>query len=69
LITRNLSHKSVISLVQHAMNFVSEFSDQIPGSSIKECGNYLEHDLEKAKIYTKNMCEVLKNWDESKLNY
>lgn len=70
LLTKGLSsHNEVIILVKNAMKFISEFEGDIPGVSEKECGNYLEHDLNKAKIYAQNMCQVLENWNESKLNY
>ena len=69
LLTKNLSHETVVKLVQNSMKFISEFIGEIPGVSEVECGNYLEHDLEKAKEYAKNISEVLKNWNEPKLNY
>lgn len=69
LLTKDLSHSEVIRLVRKAMKFICEFEGDIPGVSEKECGNYLEHDLAKAKVYTKNMYDVLDNWNEDKLNY
>ncbi len=69
LLTKDLSHSEVIRLVKKAMKFVCEFEGNIPGVSEKECGNYLEHDLAKAKVYAKNMCNTLDSWNEDKLNY
>lgn len=51
------------------MKFICEFKGDIPGVSEKECGNYLEHDLPNAKVYAKDMCNILDNWNEDKLNY
>lgn len=32
-------------------DFMLDFNSQIPGATAKECGNYLEHNLNTAKIY------------------
>ena len=32
-------------------DFILDFNSQIPGTTAKECGNYLEHNLNTAKIY------------------
>lgn len=32
-------------------DFILDFNSQIPGATAKECGNYLEHNLNSAKIY------------------
>lgn len=32
-------------------DFILDFNSQIPGVTAKECGNYLEHNLNTAKIY------------------
>lgn len=69
LLTRGLAHEITIKLVQSAMNYIKNFNGSIPGASEKECGNYRDHDSKKAKIYASDMFEVLKNWDEEKLNY
>ena len=69
LLTRNLEHKKAIKLVKDTMKFISEFEGEIPGASEIECGNYLLHDLNQAKIYTSFMCKVLENWNELKLDY
>ena len=49
LLTYNLPHENALSLVKEAMNCISSFKDDIPGASRKECGNYKEHDLPKAR--------------------
>ena len=33
-------------------DFIIAFEGEIPGATAKECGNYSDQDLEKAKIYT-----------------
>jgi len=69
LLTRNLSHEKAIDLIRDSLKFIENFNGEIPGVSQKECGNYLEHDLKKAKEYAADMGAVLQNRDISKLNY
>lgn len=69
LLIRDLSQEIAISLVKNALNFISEFEGSIPGASKRECGNYKNHDLLKARFYAKDMLNVLENWQVSNLNY
>lgn len=69
-ITRDsLSKEDVIKLVQESFNFIVEFDSEVPGTKPAECGNYREHSLSKAKEYASDMCEVLRDWTESKMVY
>lgn len=69
-ITRDSLEKTdVISLLQETFDFIAHFEGEIPGSKKIECGNYLDHDLDKAKDYASEMCEVLKNWTVEQLIY
>ena len=58
-----------IRLVRETMDFVADFTGEIPGASRIECGNYLLHDLEGAKKIARSMQPVLKNWTEADLVY
>lgn len=70
LIVRNsVSHEQAIVLVQESFRFVAGFSGKIPGSERKECGNYLEHDLDGAKAVAEDMLKVLENYTVEKLEY
>jgi LuxS protein involved in autoinducer AI2 synthesis len=69
LLTRDLSHEDAILMVNESMNFIAEFSGEIPGVSIEECGNFKEHNLAEAKSYGAMMHEVLKNWTPNALSY
>jgi S-ribosylhomocysteine lyase len=68
-ITRDLEHEKAIEIVKDSMKFISEFEGEIPGTTRKECGNYLDHDLETAKRYAKDFLEVIKNWKVEDLSY
>lgn len=48
----------VAALVRKALQKVLQFTGSIPGATPKECGNYLEHDLESAKIWAQKFLDV-----------
>ena len=49
LLTKGMEHQEVIDLVRESLSFISTYNDIIPGCDLKECGNYLEHDLVTAR--------------------
>jgi len=59
LLTINLSYDEVYKLLMESLKTASAF-DYIPGNSRKECGNYLEHDLDEAKKECAEYLEILK---------
>lgn len=70
LLTRDtIPQKEAIELSQEAFKFIKNFEGIIPGSVRKECGNYLEHDLEAAKKSAADMIEVLKDYKPEMLSY
>lgn len=58
-----------IALVRDSFDFIAAFEGEIPGSTRRECGNYLEHDLAGAKAVAEDMATVLRDWDEGRLKY
>lgn len=65
-----LSKQAVISLLQEAMRFIAAFEGEIPGAQLpRECGNYLDHALDKARAYAKDYLEVIKEWTPAKMEY
>ena len=65
-----ISYSDAIALVQDTLAFIAAFEGDIPGAQLpKECGNYLDHNLEKAKQYAKDYAEVLKDWTQEQLKY
>lgn len=70
-LTRDTVRKEeAIALVQDTMAYIANFKDQIPGAQeAKECGNYLDHDLQKANAYAKDYGNVIKNWKIKDLEY
>ncbi len=43
-------------LITSMLNYIKDFEGEIPGATIKECGNYKEHDLAEAK----KVCEAFR---------
>lgn len=70
MLTRdNMSGEDAIKLVRESYKFISEYEGEIPGNSIVECGNYLEHDLESAKKDVLPLLEKLEGYTTEMLNY
>ena len=69
LLLRDLSHETALNLILDTFKKIISFSNILPGKSIEECGNYLEHDIKKAKIYAKEMYPILDKWKISNLYY
>lgn len=62
--------EDAIKLVQDTMEFIKNFEGDIPGAQeSKECGNYLDHDLAKAKAYAKDYAKVLEAYSVDQLAY
>ena len=69
LMRNTVTHEQALRLVKQSFAFVSEFRGEIPGVSSRECGNYLEHDLEGARKVARDMAEVLSKWSAEKMVY
>ena len=69
LVRDSVSHVLAIELVKQSMAFIKDFAGEIPGNTREECGNYLDHDLVGAKAVAADMCEVLRDWTASDLQY
>lgn len=66
----NINKEEAIRLVQETMDFIATFEGDIPGAQLsKECGNYLDHDLAKAKAYAKDYGEVIRSWTPENMVY
>ena len=60
----------MVGLIREMFEFVAEFEGDVPGASAKDCGNYLDMDLVKAKSRAnKYLNEVLENISEDRLLY
>lgn len=69
LLRDTVSKQEAIDLVRESFEFISKFEGDIPGATHRECGNYLEHDLEGARKVAVDMLEVLKDWTPEDMRY
>lgn len=69
LLFKDLAPELVINLIKNALKFISNYYGEIPGNTKVECGNYLDHNLSKAKKYAKDMLNVLSYWQCENLQY
>lgn len=66
----DLTSKDVVDLVTRMYKFMADFEGDVPGASPKDCGNYLDMNLNMAKyLATKYVKEVLTNIKEDRLVY
>ena len=69
LVRDNVGHAGALELVRSSMRFAADYKGGIPGTTRRECGNYLEHDLAAAKAEAQSILEVLEDWDTGRMNY
>ena len=69
LLRDTVSQEEALQIVRQAMDFIAGFEGDIPGTTSRECGNYLEHDLKGAKAVAQDMLEVLKAWRPEDMKY
>ena len=56
-----VSHDEVISLIKEAFEFIASYEGEIPGTTERECGNYLDHDLSGARIEAAEYLKTLQS--------
>ena len=70
ILAGDLESKDIVDLIKEMISFIIEFEGEIPGYSPRDCGNYLDNNLEMAKFYAaKYQKEVLDVLDETRLTY
>lgn len=68
-IVSQMDENDVIGLIKETVKFIADYSGEIPGATEKECGNYKEHNLEKAKKEAAEYYSVVEKWDKDNLKY
>ena len=70
LLADDYTSSNIVPLLREAFEFVVSFEGEIPGASARDCGNYLDMNLDMAKYHAKRFFNnVLKNIKEEQLNY
>lgn len=66
----SMTKEDTIILLQEAMAFIQSFDGDIPGAQYpKECGNYLDHNLEQARTYAKEYATIIQHWTPLMMEY
>ncbi|OQY34052.1 MAG: S-ribosylhomocysteine lyase [Spirochaetaceae bacterium 4572_59] len=66
----DLTSKDVLPLITDMFRFIADFNGDIPGATARDCGNYLEQNLDMAKWESrKYLNEVLTKITDANLNY
>ena len=70
ILAGDLTSSDIIGLLCELADYVLGYEGEIPGYSPRDCGNYLDNNLDMAKYYMrKYKSEVLDNPTEDRLNY
>lgn len=70
LLAGDLESKDIVDLVTDMYTFIAEYEGEVHGASAKDCGNYLDLNLNMAKyLADKFLNSTLKNIDEKHLVY
>lgn len=70
LLAGDLSSKDIVPLVTGMYEFMRDFEGEVPGASAKDCGNYLDMNLNMAKFLAKKYLDnVLYGIKEERLVY
>lgn len=64
-----LSSAEILPLIKRAFEFAANYEGEIPGVSEKECGTYLLHSLEDAKLEAAAYVAILNQAKEENLIY
>ncbi len=65
----DLTSQDVLDLTRRLFKFCAEFEGDVPGQAAKDCGNYLDMNLDMAKYRASNYLDVLMNITEDRLAY
>lgn len=70
LLTGDYESKDIVPLMQKMFKWMSEFNDEVPGASAKDCGNYLDMNLPMARFVSRRfLTDVLTDISEERLVY
>ncbi|MBN2880995.1 S-ribosylhomocysteine lyase [Candidatus Woesearchaeota archaeon] len=65
----DLSSRDILPTIVEMFRYIAGYTGDIPGASSKECGNYLDQNLEIAKYEARKFLEVIENAKDENLNY
>ena len=70
VLTGDYQSKDILPLIKNMYSFMKDFEGDIPGACARDCGNYLDMNLNMAKYISKKYYdEVLTNISDDRLVY
>ena len=69
LMAGDYESKDILPLIIDTFRFVADFEGAIPGAAPKDCGNYLDMNLDMAKYWSCRYLKVLENITPDRLVY
>ena len=61
LLRGDLESADIVTLMQLTFAFIADYHGEVPGTTARDCGNYLLHDLQMAKWEAARYVNILKN--------
>lgn len=61
LLKGHLECNDILPLLRDTFRFISNFNDEVPGASPKDCGNYLLMNLPEARIVASRYLQILED--------
>ena len=69
LLKGDLSSRDALPLVLNCFRFIADYQGDIPGASPKDCGNYLDMNLNMANYWGRKYASLLETCGEDRLVY
>ena len=69
LLTGDLSSEEILPLLRNCFAFIRDFRGEVPGSSAKDCGNYLDMNLPMANYWGEKYGTLLNTITQDRLVY
>ena len=69
LLKGDLTSRDALPLVKDCFRFIENFRGEIPGASPKDCGNYLDMNLNMANYWGRKYASLLETCGEDRLVY
>ena len=69
LLAGNYVSADIVKLIKDCFHFIAEFSGDIPGASVKDCGNYLDMNLPMANYWGRRYASLMESIDDSRMVY
>ena len=69
LLAGDLESRDIRQLVTGCFRFIADFRGEIPGASPKDCGNYLDMNLNMANYWGRKYAALLETMGEDRMRY